>query len=1176
MKKSESLCMYFMHNLGCNCPGSGAYPLTVKTNHNTTANTKLTIMKKILLNLFLIGVFCHSIWGFSQAGFIPPSPQSFSFVKATNVVSENEHTGSANVNIPLFTYKANKLSTDVSILYSGAGVKVDDLPNDVGMTWIIDAGGVITRTVNGLTDEKATMRMNKSEAELIQKTASDCAADEEIRAACYTPFQMDTERDIFDFRFSGVSGSFYFDANFVPVFLKNDSDVKIFVLLPLGETNNRNFTGFELITKEGIKYVFGGSVSYWETTASKAMPANPPGDYAISSYFLKEIEYMSGEKIFFTYENTDLVVNKISEINSLYLAIGGLSGGFMPNIQPEIKTSTQNHYTRNKKRLQSVTNNQNSDQITFVYKEKADSEFNKYLSGIEYKVNNTIFKKIDFDYLFEDLIYPKIIIQRFFLTTVQFYNKNVFEKKYQFNYNNPFDLPPRMSYSQDMFGYFNGKGNNSLIAGFFHTPLPPSASYSQYTLASFGDRRPDFYYSTKGVLKEVIYPTGGKTNFEYEAPKSKALFHTDVSMPDELFPLPMLGGTTTKIIENLDSDQYIGYTLSTNSSPQSPTHMNIARFEIRDMDTNQLVHSDFKYYGYAPSDSITGAFSLYKNKRYKISFTPWGVADLRFSYTHKDPVEDFGIRLKSVTHSENNQISEYKRFYYHPASFYKTKEENLAINDFMTMPDIQDVTFIEMHDGLSGPVFYALHNSGNSSELYNSKLRQRYTFVTTSLGGDNFENGGYQKSFKKDSDDPLQRIKPASAPGNNGSSASSGLGFSDMINGMKSLFGHMLNHLYFPAKGNRLYFSGTLNKIRYFNKKGNIIYKNKEISYRNRYNILDSNPNLFISQTFDDLTSGNCSLGSVQRIANFYISIYKNYTVDTKLEREIITDYIDEVPLTLYNNYDDYFAADSLVTSESAYRKLITTIDYNYEGMPAHSQLTKQTLLSSDGRITETHYQYAKEKNNQYLIGKNIIGVPLETETRKDGKVISKTQTLYPVSQTDADTKTSGLALPYSIVSQNLLTGLMDADVRYDRYDSKGNLLQYTTKEGIPVSIIWGYNQTLPIAKVEGVLYSYLLQFSPETADMINASNMDFNAGVNNDETALLSSLQKFRTRLSNDVRFSSLVSTYTYDPLIGVRSITPPSGIRENYLYDAAGRLEKVIDMDGKILKEMKYNYKN
>lgn len=334
--------------------------------------------------------------------------------------------------------------------------------------------------------------------------------------------------------------------------------------------------------------------------------------------------------------------------------------------------------------------------------------------------------------------------------------------------------------------------------------------------------------------------------------------------------------------------------------------------------------------------------------------------------------------------------------------------------------------------------------------------------------------------------------------------------------------------------------------------------------------------NIFVSKPFNDLTYGNCGPTNVQRISNFYIAIYKNYSIDTKLQKEKVTEYIDHVPVSFYNNNGDYLTADSLNTSESAYRKLITTIDYNYEGMPIHSQLTKQTSVSSDGRITETQYQYAKEKNNQYLISKNIIGVPLETVTKKDGKVISKIQTLYPVSKTEADTKTSGLALPYSVVSQNLLTGQMDADIQYDQYDAKGNLLQYTTKDGIPVSIIWGYNQTLPIAKVEGVLYSYLLQLSPETADIINASNLDFNAGVNNDETALLSALQKFRTRFSSDARFSSLVSTYTYDPLIGVRSITPPSGIRERYIYDSAGRLEKVIDMDGKILKEMKYNYKN
>ncbi|MGG7549804.1 RHS repeat protein [Chryseobacterium arthrosphaerae] len=1132
-------------------------------------------MKKILLKLFLIWIFFLSIWAFSQTGFIPPSPQSFSFIKATNVVSENEHTGSASINIPLFTYKANKLSTDVSILYSGAGVKVDDLPNDVGMTWVVNASGVITRTVNGLIDEKATMRMNKSEAELIQRTASDCDADEEIRTACYSPFQMDTERDIFEFRFANVSGAFYLDQNFIPVFLKNDDDVKIKNILPPNETDNIKFIGFEITTKEGVKYIFGGSINYWETTASKAMPANPPGDYAVTSFFLKETEYQTGEKIYFSYEDTDLVTNAISEIHTRYLYSCCLGTGIMPNLDPELRVSVQTHYTRNKKRLKTISSSENSDKINFIYSDKADSDFKKYLSEIEYYENNEVLKKVAFNYLFESST-GVLNLQRFYLSQLSFYSRNVFDKKYQFNYDDPLSLPRRLSYNQDMYGYFNGKENESLIANFFGNTTPPSNFYPPMILQSFGNRRPYFAFATKGTLKEVIYPTGGKTKFEYESPKTKAVFKSKFGFDDDGTIVPTFGGTSTKVIENLHFDQMIPYTLITYSGNASQNHMKQAKFTIEDMDSHQLIHSDSKTYGYAPQDSIYGNISLKKDKRYLLSFTPNGSAELKLSYSHRDPIDDFGIRLKSVTHVENGQVSEYKRFYYRPIELYHVKEENMALIDMMIIPAVQYATFEEFHEGMSATVTYSAHTSTNSSPLYNSRLRERYGFVTVSIGGDNFENGGYQKSFRKDSDDPLVKIHPSPAWGSGAGSPTSGSGYFGSVNGLPNFFGVILNSLYFPAKGNRLSFSGTLNRVKYFEKKGNLIYKNKQINYQNKYNITAINPNLFVSRPFNDLTSGNCGSTSVQRISNFYISIYKNYSIDTKLQKEKKIEYIDSVPVSFYNNYDDYLAADSLNTSESAYRKIISTTDYDYTGMPFHNQLTNQKLLSPDGSVTETRYQYAQEKNNQYLIGKNMIGVPLETEVKKDGKVISKTETLYPDSQTSADAKTSGLALPYSVVSQNLLTGLMDADVRYDRYDSKGNLLQYTTKEGIPVSIVWGYNQTLPIAKVEGIIYSYLQQLSPETADIINASDIDFNAGANNDETSFLSVLQRFRTRLGNDVRFTSLVSTYTYDPLIGVRSITPPSGIREQYLYDSAGRLEKVIDVNGKILKEMKYNYKN
>jgi len=149
-------------------------------------------------------------------------------------------------------------------------------------------------------------------------------------------------------------------------------------------------------------------------------------------------------------------------------------------------------------------------------------------------------------------------------------------------------------------------------------------------------------------------------------------------------------------------------------------------------------------------------------------------------------------------------------------------------------------------------------------------------------------------------------------------------------------------------------------------------------------------------------------------------------------------------------------------------------------------------------------------------------------------------------------------------------------EVTYDQYDNKGNILQYTTKDGIPTSIIWGYNQTQPIAKIEGIKLSDIQQSSIDA--IVSASNLDDSNPAN--EPALLTALDNFRkiAALQN-----TQITTYTYDPLIGVTSITPPSGLREIYLYDSANRLKEVKqqekDSNGtliyKTVKEFKYNYK-
>ncbi|WP_449397554.1 DUF5977 domain-containing protein [Chryseobacterium wanjuense] len=236
--------------------------------------------------------------------------------------------------------------------------------------------------------------------------------------------------------------------------------------------------------------------------------------------------------------------------------------------------------------------------------------------------------------------------------------------------------------------------------------------------------------------------------------------------------------------------------------------------------------------------------------------------------------------------------------------------------------------------------------------------------------------------------------------------------------------------------------------------------------------------------------------------------------------------------------------------------------------------LVKTTVKQPDNTIEESTYKYSPEVGNLYLKNKNIVGIPLEdkvvkkTDVNDPGKVILVSKSVFPTSQSEADTKTSGLPLPYSLLSTDL-QNITKEEVSYDKYDNKGNLQQYTNKDGISTTIIWGYNQTKPIAKIEGAKFADIS--SSLVTDIVDASNLDNSAAPLSDESSFFVNLDNFRkdSSLAN-----YLVTTYTYDPLIGVRSITPPSGMREIYKYDSAGRIERVVDVNGKIIKEYNYNY--
>ena len=236
---------------------------------------------------------------------------------------------------------------------------------------------------------------------------------------------------------------------------------------------------------------------------------------------------------------------------------------------------------------------------------------------------------------------------------------------------------------------------------------------------------------------------------------------------------------------------------------------------------------------------------------------------------------------------------------------------------------------------------------------------------------------------------------------------------------------------------------------------------------------------------------------------------------------------------------------------------LTSSSENTYENQYHNLVYSKETLY--DGTVVEKSIKYALEKNVQKLLNANIVGIPLETEVKNDGKVVSKAETklddpatLYPTS-----------ALSYNIANQN-----SSKKVTFDNYDSKGNLRELKSENGIPAVTIWGYHQTQPIAKIIGAKYADVSGLGSVTA-AVSASDADDNDPSN--ESALVLALDNMR---KDDALKTYQIETYTYDPLIGITSKTSANGLKETYLYDSSHRMSKVLDKDGKVIKTYDYHY--
>lgn len=231
------------------------------------------------------------------------------------------------------------------------------------------------------------------------------------------------------------------------------------------------------------------------------------------------------------------------------------------------------------------------------------------------------------------------------------------------------------------------------------------------------------------------------------------------------------------------------------------------------------------------------------------------------------------------------------------------------------------------------------------------------------------------------------------------------------------------------------------------------------------------------------------------------------------------------------------------------------------------------TESSSYGAEIETKYYYSSDNylsNEPFitnLISDNIIGVPLLTQKFKGSEKLSEEKTIY-----GKDATTSNLLLPKYIFSKkgnDTSPNILEREISFDLYDSGGKLLQYSPENGIPTSLIWGYNKLETIAVLHNVQYS---QIPPLTIlDLQTKSNND-NDNCNSSsckEEILRLALEQLRNSFA-----SGFISTFTYNPIVGKTNVTDYKGYRLFYEYDEYNRVKSVRDKDGNILSENEYHF--
>ncbi|ALM08801.1 hypothetical protein SB49_14050 [Sediminicola sp. YIK13] len=1076
-------------------------------------NNKVNLFLSIYILIGLLNLYAQT----DLPKIIPLSPNASSIAKYGEIPVSN-FTGIPNIEIPLYTINSGELNLPISLSYHAGGNKVESISSWVGLGWSLSSIPSISRSVRGIPDEDGGGYFYKYSGKTIQDIAELDPNNNLWNTFRYDLYNglADSEPDIFYYNLPNESGKFFFDQESTIFNTYPKSNIKI---LKVGEN-------FRITTKDGLEYI----LDKIETTQAN-------NDLPIKStwYASKMISPTKMDTVHFNYRE-ESHTTKTRNVVTKYHYLSGVNAG-LPNNNNSILTIN----VTKAKVLESIIFKNGQIVFNKQNQEREDLQGGYNLDNISIYNNAGLIRKFDFvtRYItgnggagsgtpcYNADSYSK---KWMFLDRIRQVAPNTNEVlEHQFAYNEVYSPPCRFSAAQDYWGFYNGKNSNESLTPTYYLP-----NTSPPVRIQAADRGIDPTKSKFGILKTITYPTKGYSEFDFE---NNSAYTDEIQVQYDTNQKILSGEEFIEFGQSIPESNSFEVTFTINNPPDLFLNNNnseggsntrfIIEFPGCNISQNASNCARFTVKGITNSIPTTDIYDSNYDPPYDRSlFLPNGTYQMKASFNQSPPnYQDFIFIAEwdiiKNTQAENKYVGGLRineiRNYPNSSALPMVKKYKYT-TDYTSTRSSGDIFSVPNFSHSDGIIYYSGQSNGGETATYLLRVRSTSNIQQVTHSGSSV---GYKKVFEETTDANQTGYIEYSFSHSRDISAG---GFP------------------YPPEKSREVYRGLPIEKKLYKKSGNVF----NMVQKNSWEYSDV-PFVFSGKSKYSLGMkwGNDILFNNQSGANAQAQVVDFYTVDVgwnDLVREINTTYHGNDSIQKVTNYY-YNNADHLLKS-------------------------RMDVSDSRGKLLITDYKYPQDIPNPSvaisgLITQNRIAEVIETKSYYDNNNngVLDLNELLSNQQNDFKVWDSNLI---SIESLKTSKGNSPLEPRivYHAYDERGNPLEVSKAEGPSTCYIWGYNKQYPVAKIENARYTQI--------EALPGFGQNFSLG-----TGTLNSTQ-LQTLRSHSSMLGSMVTTYTYNPGVGITSITDTKGLKVTYEYDDFNRLKAVKDANGNLLSENQYKYKN